>query len=58
MRRQWEPGEGLLHATVALSPGKMFRVCVDKSDIVDTMENRKVFATVGNTASAALSSRP
>ena len=53
-----ELGEGLLHATAALSPEKMFRVYVDTRDIPDTMEKRKMSATVGNTASAARSFRP
>ena len=53
-----ELGEGLLHAAAVLSQEKMFRVFVDTGDIVDTIEKGKMSASVGNTASAALSSRP
>jgi len=53
-----ELGEGLLHATAALFPEKMFRVCFDTREIADKMEKRNVSATVGNTASAARSPRP
>jgi hypothetical protein len=48
-----ELGEELLHATTVLSPEKMFRVYVDTRDVAETMEKRKMSATVGNKASAA-----
>jgi hypothetical protein len=54
----FELGEGLLHATSALSPEKMFGVYVDTRDIADTMWKGKISAIVGYTATGARSSRP